>query len=169
VNALFDVVGEPAPLNMIEDGKALTVCQPYAWLISLPESDPRHKRIENRNWFTSYRGRLLIHAGKSKKWLDTWGDLTPGEASSLIYGAIVAVCDLIDCIEAEYLKSAMHLPKTLLPFRLSRHLEGPWCWLLANVKPIRPIYCSGAMGLWDSRIREIRNPQSEIHNGKGRP
>ena len=45
--------------------KALTVLQPWAWaLIHGP------KRIENRSWATYYRGPLVIHAGKSKKWLD---------------------------------------------------------------------------------------------------
>lgn len=28
------------------------------------------KRVENREWPTSYRGPLLIHAGKSREWLD---------------------------------------------------------------------------------------------------
>lgn len=50
--------------------KALTICQPYASLVMLPESDPRHKRVENRRWATKFRGRLAIHAGKSRNWLD---------------------------------------------------------------------------------------------------
>ena len=45
--------------------KALTVCQPYASLIvgwpGIAIEDI--KQIENRNWKTSYRGPLLIHAG----------------------------------------------------------------------------------------------------------
>ena len=38
--------------------KAITVLQPYAWLIAAGL-----KTIENRNWATKYRGQLLIHAG----------------------------------------------------------------------------------------------------------
>lgn len=52
--------------------KALTICQPYAALICLPSTDWRHKRVENRKWFTSYRGPLLIHAGKSRDWLEVY-------------------------------------------------------------------------------------------------
>lgn len=37
----------------------ISVRQPYAWLIVTG-----HKDIENRNWRTSFRGRILIHAGK---------------------------------------------------------------------------------------------------------
>jgi hypothetical protein len=41
--------------------KALSILQPWAWLIV-----NGHKDIENRNWRTSFRGRFIVHAGK--KW-----------------------------------------------------------------------------------------------------
>lgn len=41
--------------------KALSILQPWAWLITAG-----HKDIENRRWWTNYRGPFLIHAGK--KW-----------------------------------------------------------------------------------------------------
>lgn len=37
---------------------ALSIRQPWAWLIV-----NGHKDIENRDWPTNFRGRLLIHAG----------------------------------------------------------------------------------------------------------
>ena len=39
--------------------KALSIMQPWAWLIA-----NGHKDIENRSWPTRYRGPVLIHAGK---------------------------------------------------------------------------------------------------------
>ena len=39
---------------------ALSIRQPWAWLIV-----NGHKPVENRTWSTSYRGELLIHAGKA--------------------------------------------------------------------------------------------------------
>ena len=39
--------------------KAISIQQPYAWLIT-----NGYKDIENRDWDTSYRGFVLIHAGK---------------------------------------------------------------------------------------------------------
>jgi hypothetical protein len=39
--------------------KALSIRQPWAWLIV-----NGYKDIENRDWDTKYRGFLLIHAGK---------------------------------------------------------------------------------------------------------
>lgn len=44
--------------------KCLTICQPYAALIMLPDDDDRAKRVENRTWSTNYRGPLLIHAAE---------------------------------------------------------------------------------------------------------
>ena len=41
--------------------KALSILQPWAWLIV-----NGHKDIENRNWHTRFRGRFIVHAGK--KW-----------------------------------------------------------------------------------------------------
>ena len=46
--------------------KALTVSQPYASMIG-PE-----KWVENRRWYTPYRGRLAIHAGKGTQYLTRW-------------------------------------------------------------------------------------------------
>jgi hypothetical protein len=64
---------------------ALSVCQPFASLIISGE-----KRVENRRWSTSYRGPLLIHAGKSRKWLGGWDgermpDPMPFGAQGLFY------------------------------------------------------------------------------------
>ena len=73
---------------------ALTVCQPYASLIvgwpGIAVEDV--KRVENRGWRTSYRGPLLIHAGKSTDYLDTWGGPTPAE---MPMGVILGSVDII--------------------------------------------------------------------------
>jgi len=44
--------------------KAITLYQPWASLWMLEE-----KRYETRSWATRYRGQLVIHAGKSKRFL----------------------------------------------------------------------------------------------------
>jgi hypothetical protein len=40
--------------------KALSVRQPWAWLLVHGPKD-----IENRNWYTNYRGWVMIHASKT--------------------------------------------------------------------------------------------------------
>lgn len=118
--------------------KALTVCQPYAELIARGD-----KVIENRTWATNYRGPLAIHAGKSRAWLDD--DDHPKanyglDIASLPFGAIVAVADLRGCVRIE------DLP---LEYRGSEHANGPWCWVLRDIRRIEPVPCRGAQGLWD--------------------
>ena len=122
--------------------KALTICQPYAELIMRGV-----KVIENRSWPTSYRGPLLIHAGKSREWMSP-GDETvyPGMA----FGAIVGRVTMTDCRRLEQLPDAL---------RDHPHANGPWCFVLTAVQRFeRPTPYRGAQGLWDVddlRVREF--------------
>jgi hypothetical protein len=129
---------------------ALTICQPYAYLITLPHTDPRHKRVENRTWPTSHRGDLVIHAGKSREWLHTYdeGEITVAEMMAMPFGAVVAVADMTACMDVGDID---HL-NTSHPMRWLRshpHCEGPVCWVLENVRVLRkPIPAKGAQGIW---------------------
>ncbi len=133
--------------------RALTICQPYAYLITLPREHPNHKRTENRGWVTKYRGPLAIHAGKSKDWLDTDD---PVDEKLLSFGAIVATCDLIDIVAwSPRAKGTPHLLNTIVLMKYPwigthKHAEGPFLWILDNVKALeKPVPCNGQMGLWE--------------------
>lgn len=111
--------------------KALTICQPYAHMIAIGV-----KRIENRTWWTGYRGPLAIHAGKSRKMIVA-GDLERWPEMS--FGAIVAVARLVSCIGIECVSLA-GMP----------HAEGPWCWMLEAMRRLeRAMPCTGHLGLWN--------------------
>lgn len=131
--------------------KALTVYQPFASLIVLPDSDPRRKRHENRKWYTDYRGPLLIHAGKSRDWLDESEDGTLDESwnmpiADMPFGAIVGVCRMIDCPRAERLVADYSAYEKAD----EQHIEGPYCWTLTDVRKFEsPIPWKGAQGLFD--------------------
>lgn len=122
--------------------KALTICQPYAELIARGE-----KVIENRTWPTGYRGPLLIHAGKSRAWLSD-DDHTKAnygiDVAAVPFGAVVAVVDLVDCVRVG------QLPPSLAG---NEHANGPWCWILANVRRVEPVVMRGAQGLWEAEWR----------------
>lgn len=128
---------------MRESQKALTICQPYAELIVRGD-----KPIENRTWSTNYRGPLLIHAGKSRDWLDDEDEhLMPGMA----FGAIVGRVTLVDCVRVQ------RLPPHL---RDHEHANGPWCWVLTDIERFAvPIPCRGAQGLWDYPALAAREAQ----------
>lgn len=124
--------------------KALTISQPFASLIADGE-----KWIENRTWGTNHVGMLAIHAGKGLHYL------TRGELKKYPQG-IVATCNLVACFRLEDV-GQLHVRQMLMQYGLCAddildhtHTEGPWCWLLRNVRKLeKPVPCRGAQGLWE--------------------
>lgn len=145
--------------------KALTIHQPYAALIALPDDDARAKRVENRNWPHSHVGRLAIHAGKSRERLAISSSGMDLEyhlpIESMAFGAIVAVADMRGCFKAEALvnrETGRHLGGLAAPWALRKwpwladhqHVEGPYCFVLAEVRCFRePIPATGWQGMWE--------------------
>ena len=127
--------------------RALTICQPYASLIILGE-----KRVENRSWKMSYRGQLLIHAGKSRAWLNP-GDIERFEAlgDPLVFGALLGTVDVIDCLHIDDIESGKYDGK--YPWvEDHEHTEGPFCIVVTNARRFpEPIPCRGERGLWHYR------------------
>jgi len=138
--------------------KALTVCQPYAHLIV--HADPRttapRKLVENRSWETKYRGPLVIHAGKSRQWLSSYEPMDEGELDGMVFGAVVGLGQLADCIAIEDIHNyEEHTGRTDL--LMHEHTEGPWCWILTQMlRLVCPIPLNGAQGLWNLHEDIIR-------------
>jgi len=124
---------------------ALSVRQPWAWGIIYGSKD-----VENRTWWTRYRGLLLIHAGKrcdeyamkhgfnaeerpGRFYTSQWW-FPAGQARSQC-GGIVGRVELVDCIQNS--RSAWAEP-------------GLWHWILQNPEPLpfRPL--PGRLGLWQA-------------------
>jgi hypothetical protein len=137
--------------------KALTLTQPWATLVAIGA-----KRIETRSWSTQYRGPLAIHAAKGIKEehfvLARFGEFQ--KALSPFYpevlhqhsyptwplGAIIAVCELTDCLEIQPLSF-------IIPDKPERsfgdYTPGRFAWILGNVHQLKePIPAHGALGLW---------------------
>jgi len=149
--------------------KALTICQPFAHLIMLPETSSGHKRIENRSWPTKYRGPLLIHAGKARSWLRLNDDKTRDveyniPIGSMAFGAIIGIVDVVECFHVSDAKEAWLKWPWLAHHR---HLEGPYCWLLQNVKAFDvPVPFIGKQGLFNvpnEVVTELR--KSSVSHG----
>lgn len=129
--------------------KAITIHQPWAWAIAAGK-----KTIENRGWATNYRGPLLIHAGKSRKSLDQGRrfierlDIEMPADDELPFGAIVAVVRLVACVSLERLCG-------------DSFAEGPYCWKLADARPVEPSPYTGEQGLFnvpDEIVRRLVSP-----------
>lgn len=97
------------------NARAITLQQPWASLVTIGA-----KTIETRSWSTRYRGPLLVHAGKVRPnfsplalreacyshAVGVWeqhpnepgGTLVCVDSSDLPLGAVVASCQLVDCV-----------------------------------------------------------------------
>lgn len=117
-----------------EKHKCLSIRQPFAWEVCIGE-----KTVENKPKRTTYRGLLLIHAGKKT---DALSDLkaSPNWHSYQSYftlGAIIGAAELVDCTEFN-----RSLESNL-------HACGPYCYVLKNPKWFEvPIPCTGQLGLF---------------------
>lgn len=136
--------------------KCLTICQPYGTLIMR-----RDKRVENRFWSTRYRGPMVIHAGKSRDWLDDCQDEYGIDPNTLTFGAILGVAKLIDCLHFDRIVRGEY--DAIHPWlRRHQHTEGEWCWVLGDVLEFaQPIPYKGAQGLHEVPDEVIRQPMAD--------
>lgn len=124
--------------------KALSVRQPWAWLIVNGLKD-----IENRNWSTRYRGPVLIHASKGMtrdEYEDATDPLWPScgpvidlpAFEDLERGGIVGVVEVVDCVSESG----------------SPWFFGPYGFVLRNARrlPFRPM--RGALGFFSTSMEE---------------
>lgn len=125
--------------------KAISICQPWAWAIT---HGP--KRVENRTWSTSYRGPLLIHASKSRRYwtdhtiqqLERMGLKVP-HVDRVAHGALVGYTQLFSCCHVRVLQGRACWDNN--PF-----VEGPYCLQLGSVFILpEPIPWRGNRGLFD--------------------
>lgn len=113
----------------------LSIRQPWAWLILNVGKD-----IENRDWYTKYRGRFNIHAGKSKIRDEFWDAMKFANISAndmpdddyLSRGGIVGSAELVDCV-------------TQSP---SKWFVGKYGFVLRNPQPHQFYPCKGQLGFF---------------------
>lgn len=145
--------------------KALSVWQPHATLI-----DIEAKQIETRGWATRYRGPLAIHASKgfpagnrflylSELFCGTLTRAGYENANKLPLGAVIATCNLVDCVKiigrtsiagkivAAQLSDGREVEGNELAF--GDYTPGRFAWILEDVRPLpEPIPVKGQQGLW---------------------
>jgi hypothetical protein len=100
--------------------KALSLWQPWAWLIA-----NGHKDIENRTWNTRFRGTFLIHASMTydphvtPQHFETWGIALPS-SGTFQRGGIVGIATLTDVVKQSD----------------SPWFFGPYGFLLKDARPL---------------------------------
>lgn len=116
--------------------KALSIQQPWAWLIA-----HGYKDIENRNWSTRGRGRFYIHAGKK---IDTdaiwWIRQTFPEIplpDSFETGGIVGQGRIVDVVTSSD----------------SPWFFGDYGFVIKDASPIKLTPCKGQLGFF--KVTEV--------------
>ena len=125
--------------------KALSIQQPWAYCITHGT-----KRVENRTWYTSFRGRFLIHAGKKYQIgmeIDIYADSPEVCVAGMLAaprGAIVGVATLADCLRCADVQSDQKIWS-----------GEDWCFVLRDVRSFAiPIPAKGALGFFDYAMTE---------------
>jgi hypothetical protein len=109
--------------NAVNTVMALSIRQPWAWLIVRPDlsgqeraaaiRDGLIKDIENRSWATKFRGRFLVHAAKGmtrKEYQEVRSRMWLPAMEELQRGGIVGAVTLVDCIHPDNRTSQWHIP-----------------------------------------------------------
>ena len=117
--------------------KALSVRQPWAWLIIHGGKD-----IENRSWRTHFRGRFLVHAsaGCSRseyedacQYAQMLGAPKPPPFEQLERGGIVGSVELTDCVDDSE----------------SYWFEGDWGFVVRDPTPLPFRPYKGQLGFFE--------------------
>lgn len=145
---------EERAFRRLEPGRyrMLTLRQPWAWLVVFGGKD-----VENRSWEVSYRGPILIHAGKEMTRREyraaheyAWqrcGIEVPG-ADALDFGGVIGIATLADIIRPDAVDPATRARRRW-HMTEGEALNGKpqFGWLLKDISPVEFVPCQGAQGL----------------------
>lgn len=115
----------------IEPIKAISIRQPWAWLILNAGKD-----VENRTWGTKFRGEVLIHTGKTQdkdgyRFADDMGIDIPRE--EIRTGGFVGKMKIVDCVEDMD----------------SDWFFGPYGFVVEDAEPIEFVEYPGQLGFFN--------------------
>ena len=125
--------------------KALTIKQPWATLIT-----KGIKKYEFRSWKTSYRGTILIHAGKGidKSSVIRLKEYLP---EILPLGDIIGKADIVDCIKVTKEFKDKLLAENSEIYRGSE--IDSYAWKLNNLVVFdKNIPAKGKLSLWEYNL-----------------
>lgn len=150
--SLSEVLGCDAPML-----PCLSIRQPWAWLILHGGKD-----IENRDWPTKRRGRVLVHAAKGMT-LDEWGSawtFSHGTganpkahaagltAKTIERGGIVGSVEIVDCVEDSD----------------SRWFMGRYGFVLRDPRPLPFVPWKGALGFFNVPRAALLDAQPNVNS-----
>jgi len=130
--------------------KALSLKQPYAWLIA-----NGYLLVDDRTWGTQYRGPMLIHASKGLyevyyDYLKSNTDIPLPDKDKLEYGGVVGIANLVLCCRPR------ELPKGVSRQQRA-HFGGVhhFGFLFEQARPLALIPCRGKLGIFEINVDEL--------------
>lgn len=134
---------------------ALSIRQPWAWLIVRPDlTDPDEratalaaglfKDIENRDWKTNFRGKIAVHASKgmTRAEYDDANALAISQGvtlpafDELERGGIVGTVEIVDCVDKD----------------ASPWFFGDYGFVLKNAQPLPFQFMRGKLGFFPVEV-----------------
>lgn len=128
--------------------KALSIQQPWAWLIA-----NGHKDIENRDWPTKFRGQFLIHASKTVRWDDycyirsAFPDIdipflsepyNKPRVNEYDMGGIIGIAEIVDCVI----------------YSDSPWFQGKYGFVIRNARPLPFFPYKGQLGFFECDMND---------------
>lgn len=144
--------------------KALSLRQPWAAIVLF-----HGKRIENRRWYTSFRGPFLIHASKGMTHREfdealecarrVLGDKCPNEAdlrAQLQFGGIVGRAQIVDVVaprpDPPLIDIKHYYPSDIGEDYWRWHFPEQFGFVLADVEPLTFVPYVGHLGFFDADV-----------------
>lgn len=138
--------------------KALSLTAPWPWIIL-----NLGKRIENRDWPTTFRGRFLIHCSKGMSKSDWYAAhdfvaefdeegaarIPKPDDPALLRGHIVARAELVGLVEPGWKLKKREIPRPDWEAKQRRWYMDSYGFMLAHVRPTRPVLAKGSLGFWN--------------------
>lgn len=128
--------------------KALSLQQPWAWLIV-----NGYKDIENRDWFTSFRGPVLIHASKTwdEEAFPLWNrgfTYSKYDKPAIVPANIAELMPLFGKINLGGIVGIAEITACAITHK-SPWFVGEYGFVLENARPLPFIPLRGRLGFFD--------------------
>lgn len=121
----------------VNNMKALSIKQPWAWLIV-----NGYKDVENRMWATQMKGRIYVHAGKSfdesgyNRVKFNFPQIKMPTPEEFEYGGIVGTVEIVECVTNHK----------------SPWFEGTFGYVLKNPQKLKFIPCIGKLKFFEPKF-----------------
>jgi hypothetical protein len=132
--------------------KALSLKQPFAWLIA-----NGYLLVDDRSWGTQYRGPILIHASKGLyeayyQHIRSNTDVPIPDRDKLEYGGVVGIADLVLCSKPGQLPAGISREQRAHFGGVHQEYYG---FLFAQARPLPLMPCAGKLGIFEIDIDQL--------------